>query len=89
MCAHADADTYSNSNSKPNGDCDADTYANGDSKPNGDRDADGYANIHTKAYAYTQDCTNAETASDAGATSSVRHALAEWPKRYAALILRV
>jgi hypothetical protein len=72
---------------KPN----ADANGNSDSnpKPNGNGDADGYAYIHTKAYAYAEGCTNAETASDAGATSSVRHALAEWPKRSAALILRV
>jgi hypothetical protein len=53
LCAHADSDTYSNSNSKPNS----------------DRDADGYAYIHTKADAHTEDCTNAEGASDAGATT--------------------
>ena len=69
MCAHADSDTYSNSNSKPNGDRDSDTYSNSNSKPNGDRDADGYAYIHTKADTHTEDCTDAEGASDAGASA--------------------
>jgi len=69
LCAHADSDTYSNSNSKPNSDRDADGYANSNSKPNGDREADGNAYIHTKAHGHTEDCTNAEGASDAGATT--------------------
>ena len=42
---------------------DSDTYSNSYTYS----DADGYTYIHTKAYAYTEGCPNAETASDAGA----------------------
>ena len=44
MCAHADSDTYSNSNSKPNGDRDADSYSNGHAHCHADRNANSYRN---------------------------------------------
>ena len=44
MCAHADADTYSNSNSKPNGDRNADSYSNGHAHCHADGNANSYRN---------------------------------------------
>ena len=44
MCAHADSDTYSNINSKPNGDRDADGYSN--SNRYSSRNSNGHAHCH-------------------------------------------
>jgi hypothetical protein len=49
----------SNPNTYPHGNC------NSNAKPHGD----GYTYIHAKAYAHTEDCTDAEVASDAGAAT--------------------